>query len=67
MLSRKSKTRKVILTIGFILFVLGIIFNKTLGLTDTPEFFESTSLPMIIIGVIMLVASNFLKNSEGKT
>lgn len=67
LLSRKNKLGKVILIIGFIFFILGIIFNKTLGLTDTPVFLESISLPLIIIGIIILIASNFFKrNSENK-
>lgn len=64
MLSKKSKTGKVIFIVGFILFVFGIIFNKRLGLADTPVFLETIALPMIVFGVIMLIMSNFFRKSE---
>lgn len=64
MLSTKSKTGKIILTVGFVLFISGIIFNKSLGLADSPEYLKAISLPLIIFGVIMLITSNFFKKSE---
>lgn len=65
--SGKNKVGKVILIIEFILFILGVIFNKKLGLVDTPMFLESISLPLIIIGVILLITSNlFQENLESK-
>lgn len=64
MLSKKSKPGKIIFIVGFILFVFGIIFNKSLGLADTPEYLETIALPIIIFGVIMLIISNFFRKSE---
>ncbi len=64
MLSKKSERVKKIFTIGFILFISGIIFNKSLGLADTSEFLETISLPLIIFGVIMLITSNFFRGNE---
>ena len=64
MLSTKSKTGKIILTVGFVLFISGIIFNKSLGLADSPGYLKAISLPLITFGVIMLITSNFFRRNE---
>lgn len=67
MLSDKNKAGKVMLIIGFTFFVIGVIFNKTMGLVGTPAFLESISFSLIIVGIITIIASNFFnKNSENK-
>lgn len=60
-MSKRNRTGKMVLSIGFISFICGLMFNKRFGLEDTPEFLETLSLPLIVVGVIMLILSNFLK------
>ncbi len=63
----KKHTRfgKVIFWLGFPFFMLGITFNKTLGaIVDSQEVFSIFSIPSIIIGIILIVISNFFKNKN---
>ncbi len=56
---------KVIFWVGFTLFILGFGFNKNFGIiNDVPEIYGTLSLPAIILGVVLLLLSNFYKKSK---
>lgn len=57
-----TRTGKIILNVGTWLSGLGIALNATLGITDTPE--PSFSIPLIVIGIILIIMSNLLKVRE---
>ncbi|KLV14752.1 hypothetical protein ABW02_25885 [Niallia circulans] len=57
---------KVIAWLGFLFFMLGFMFNESIGVLreDIPEDFYPFSLPSIIIGIILLLISNFFKKKN---
>lgn len=58
---------KVIYWLGFLLFILGIGFNENFGIiSDSPGILTSFSIPAIIIGIILLLISNFFKKRNKK-
>lgn len=65
-MKKHSPLGKVIFWLGFLLFVLGIAFNDSLGwIADGPKILSSFSIPSIITGVILIIISNFFKNGNG--
>ena len=56
-----NRTGKVISFIGIWMFAFGFTFNKRIGIADTPELFTFLSIPAMIIGVVLLIMSNFFK------
>ena len=64
-MKKHTKFGKVIFWLGFLFAILGLAFNEKLGaITDGPEFFSTFSIPSIIIGIILIVISNFLKSKN---
>lgn len=64
-MKKQTMFGKVIFWIGLLFFMLGMAFNKTLGLkTDGPEEFSTFSIPSIILGIILIVISNFFRNKN---
>jgi hypothetical protein len=63
-LKRHNKIGKFLFYIGILLSVVGFSFNQTIGITDTPEPYATLSVPLIVIGIILLVVSNFYKKSK---
>ncbi|GAA0603313.1 hypothetical protein GCM10009001_20340 [Virgibacillus siamensis] len=62
---KHSPLGKVVFWLGFLLSVLGIAFNDSLGMiTDGPDIFSFFSVPAIITGVILIIVSNFFKNRD---
>ncbi|MGN8644906.1 hypothetical protein ACTNEO_02310 [Gracilibacillus sp. HCP3S3_G5_1] len=56
---------KVLFWLGFLIFILGFIFNKTVGIIqEVPESVYSLSIPAIIIGIVLIIISNVFKNRE---
>ncbi|SES07304.1 hypothetical protein SAMN05518872_10421 [Psychrobacillus sp. OK032] len=43
---------------------VGFSFNQTIGIADTPEPYSTFSIPLIVIGIILGVVSNFYKKSK---
>jgi hypothetical protein len=62
-MKKHSKLGKVVFWFGFLLFILGWMFNKEIGILaeDIPEVFYPFSLPAILIGIIIIFISNFFK------
>ncbi|WP_077324742.1 hypothetical protein [Virgibacillus siamensis] len=64
-LKRFNRTGKVIAFIGLWVFAFGIAFNETTsGISGTPESSAASSIPLIVIGIIMLITSNFFKRKR---
>ncbi|WP_018930510.1 hypothetical protein [Gracilibacillus lacisalsi] len=56
---------KVIFWLGFLIFILGFMFNETLGIIqDVPASVYSFSMPAIIIGIILIIISNVFKKEN---
>lgn len=66
-ISKKHTTLgKIISWLGFLLSIIGLMFNEGIGILaeDIPETFYPFSLPLIIIGIILLLVSNFFKKKN---
>jgi len=57
-----SKFGKVFFWFGFLLFILGFMFNEEIGVLA--EDFYPFSLPAIIIGITIIIISNFFKKKK---
>ncbi|ASN05421.1 hypothetical protein [Virgibacillus necropolis] len=66
MTKKHSKLGKVIGWLGFLFFISGLLFFSESGVMaeDIPEVFYPLALPSIIIGIILLVISNFFKKKK---
>lgn len=64
-MKKHNKKGKVLFFIGIWLNAIGLALALVEGI---PEPFPTFSIPLIIIGVILLISSNFYKRSkEGKS
>lgn len=61
--NRKGKT---IAFIAIWVAAIGFAFNKTIGISDTPDSLASLSIPLIVIGILLLIASNFFRRKREK-
>lgn len=62
---KHSPLGKVVFWLGFLLSVLGVAFNDSIGMiTDGPDIFSSFSVPAVIIGVSLIIVSNFFRNRD---
>ncbi|ASN05263.1 hypothetical protein [Virgibacillus necropolis] len=57
---KHTKTSKVTYYIGIFLFAAGFAF----GTTDVSVSYASLSIPLIVIGIIILISTNFFKSKE---
>ncbi|WP_430787185.1 hypothetical protein VBD025_15780 [Virgibacillus flavescens] len=64
MTKKHTKLGKVIVWIGFLFFMSGFFIVTDLAGEDTPEAFYPFAMPSIIIGIILLIASNFFKKKK---
>lgn len=61
-LKRFNRTGKVIAFIGMWVFAFGAAFNQTISdITGTPELLSSFSIPLIVIGIALMIGSNFFR------
>ncbi|MEK4486077.1 hypothetical protein MHH81_10875 [Psychrobacillus sp. FSL H8-0484] len=63
-MKRHTKTGKILFYLGVWLMAAGFAFNQTFGIADTPEPYATFSIPLIVIGIILGVVSNFYKKSK---
>lgn len=62
MISRgKTKTGKWFVYIGIWTFAFGLAFSEWVGMEGTPPLLEAASIPMIIMGLLLIVLSNFFR------
>lgn len=66
MMKKHTKFGKVIGWLGFLFFISGLLFFSESGVLaeDIPEVFYPFALTSIIIGVILLVLSNFFRKKN---
>ncbi|KGP91275.1 hypothetical protein N780_08790 [Pontibacillus chungwhensis BH030062] len=57
----KSTAGKVLAYVGLWVFAAGFAFSDLLGIEGTPELLETLSIPLMVVGVLMLVSSNFFR------
>ena len=60
-LKRFTRTGKVLTFIGTWAAAFGVVFNKKIGISDTPDSLAALSIPLIVIGIFLLMTSNFFK------
>lgn len=60
-LKKHNKIGRVLFYLGTFLSAFGIAFKN---IDDLPETFSAYSITLIIIGVILLIASNFFKERK---
>ncbi|OAB27731.1 hypothetical protein PMSM_24675 [Paenibacillus macquariensis subsp. macquariensis] len=46
---------------GIFIFAFGFAFNRELGIIDIQEPYSSLSVPLITLGIILLICSNFFE------
>ena len=65
-MKKHSKFGKVVFWFGYLLLMLGFMFNERIGVLaeDIPEVLYPFSLPSIIIGAILIIISNFFKKKK---
>lgn len=64
-MKKNTPLGKVIFWAGFLFFILGMSFNESLGwIQDAPGFFSSFSIPAVIIGIVLIVISNFFVRKD---
>jgi len=65
-LKKFNRTGKVIAFLGLWVFAFGMAFNETIaGISGTPDSLAPLSIPLIVIGIIMLITSSFKRKREG--
>ncbi|ALX47668.1 hypothetical protein AOX59_03045 [Lentibacillus amyloliquefaciens] len=64
-LKRFNRTGKVIAFTGMWISAFGFAFNETIaGVSGTPDSLAALSIPLIAIGIILLITSNFFKRKR---
>lgn len=64
-LKKHTKFGKVFFWFGLLFFMSGVAFNQRLGvITEGPEILSTFSIPLIILGIILIVISNFFRNKN---
>ncbi|NQX66971.1 hypothetical protein HQN90_12675 [Paenibacillus alba] len=63
-MKNRTTTGKIFAFMGIFIFALGFAFNRDLGIIDTLEPYSSLSIPLIAIGIISLISSNFFKKKK---
>ncbi|MEF7564408.1 hypothetical protein V4V35_15435 [Bacillus infantis] len=64
MINRLSKTGKTLYFLGMALFAAGFAVNPLLDIGDVPEAVSNLSIPVIIVGLLLIAASNFFKRNH---
>ncbi|QST00978.1 hypothetical protein IMZ31_05245 [Pontibacillus sp. ALD_SL1] len=57
----KSTAGKVLAYVGIWVFAAGFAFSDLMGIEGTPDLLETLAVPMIVIGILMVGASNFFR------
>jgi hypothetical protein len=65
MMKKHTTFGKVIGWLGFLFFMLGFTFNGKIGvISDAPENLAALSVPGIIIGIVLMIISNFFRRKN---
>jgi len=68
MMKKHTKFGKVIGWLGFLIFMSGLLFSESgVMAEDIPEYFYPFALPSTIIGIILLLLSNFFRKKKSST
>ena len=62
-MKKHNSIGKFLYYVGIFLFAIGFTLNQTIGIIDAPGPYSSFSVPLIIIGIVLLVTSNFFKKN----
>ncbi|MBN3555696.1 hypothetical protein JYA63_15570 [Fictibacillus nanhaiensis] len=68
MLSKgKTTAGKLLAYLGLWIFAVGFAFSEIIiDIDDMPNLLESASIPMIVIGLLMVITSNFFNKKSSK-
>ena len=61
---RKTTIGKWLVYVGLWIFAAGFAFSDFIDIEGTPNLLESASLPMIVIGLLMVITSNFFNKKR---
>ncbi|MGR9049638.1 hypothetical protein ACQ4XT_13515 [Halobacillus faecis] len=64
--NRKTTTGKWLAHLGLWIFAAGLAFSEILGIDGTPDLLKAASIPMIVIGLLMIITSNFFNKKSSK-
>ncbi|MFQ3545763.1 hypothetical protein Q7A53_16915 [Halobacillus rhizosphaerae] len=56
---RKTTLGNWLAYLGLLIFAVGFSFSEIIGIEGTPHLLESASIPLGVIGLLMLITSNF--------
>ncbi|RDY66984.1 hypothetical protein DXT76_20250 [Halobacillus trueperi] len=62
--NRKTTTGKWLAYLGLWIFAAGLAFSEIFGIDDMPHLLKSASIPMIVIGLLMIITSNFFNKKS---
>ncbi|SDP20363.1 hypothetical protein [Halobacillus aidingensis] len=62
--NRKTTTGKWLAYLGLWIFAAGFAFSEIFGIDGMPHLLESASIPMIVIGLLMIITSNFFNKKS---
>ncbi|GAA0611157.1 hypothetical protein GCM10009001_30510 [Virgibacillus siamensis] len=66
LLSKFNRKGKICAFIGIWTAAFGIAFNRSIGISDIPDLLASFSIPLIVIGILLLILSNFFKRNRAE-
>ncbi len=55
---RKTAPGKWLAYLGLLIFAVGFSFSDVIGTEGLPNLLESASIPMVVIGFLMIITSN---------
>ncbi|MFG6116079.1 hypothetical protein ACGTN9_12935 [Halobacillus sp. MO56] len=61
---RKTTTGKWLVYLGLWIFAAGFAFSEFIDIKGKPKLLESASTPMIVIGLLMVITSNFFNKKR---
>ncbi|WP_394218850.1 hypothetical protein [Halobacillus trueperi] len=64
--NRKTTTGKWLAYLGLWIFAAGLAFSEILGIDGTPNLLEVASIPMIVMGLLLIITSNFFNKKRSK-
>ena len=56
---KENPTGKWLVYLGLWIFAAGFAFSEFIGIEGTPDLLESASIPLVVIGLLMVILSNF--------
>ncbi|MCA0972476.1 hypothetical protein LCM20_17915 [Halobacillus litoralis] len=63
---RKTTAGKWLFNLGLWIFAAGFAFSDIVDIDGLPKLLEAASIPLIVIGLLMIIISNFFNKKDSK-